>query len=75
VQAELSEVRLLLELLGFLFECERICRREQIGHSPDMVGGSGYNVGRDSIFLVIIFLVILRRMRWNVRRVQCGRAD
>jgi hypothetical protein len=66
VQAELSGVRILFELLRFLLNLKDCLPR---AGAPDMPAKSVYN-GRGFNFLFII-----RRTRWNARLAQCGRVD
>jgi hypothetical protein len=65
VQVELSGVRILFELLGFLLNVKGICGPARPDLGADTVyNGRGFN-----------FLFMIRRTRWNAKLAQCGRAD
>ncbi|MGO9679400.1 MAG: hypothetical protein ACLPW4_19325 [Candidatus Sulfotelmatobacter sp.] len=66
VQVELSGVRVLFELLGFLLNGIVIAPRAAMlflaGRAVSVYNGKGFN----SLFM-------MRRTGWNARRARCGR--
>jgi hypothetical protein len=75
LQVELSAVRILFELLGFLLNGKfktlntGATGKHRVGRLLTEGAISDYNVRGFN------FLIMMRRERWNARPAQCGRAD
>jgi hypothetical protein len=69
LQVELSEVRILFKLLGFLLK-RSVCSPLEATGLPDMLVDLRLQCARSKFSLAM-----MRREQWNARQVQCGRAD